>query len=189
MCGSTPLVFHFRQVSVHSSDIGLTKFYFRYVYWGFTDIQKFHNASPLLLQHEYPLGWVNNSFYPIWGIVGIISVCPYKANLLKIQNNRPRAHLPVSSGTAGCPCAGIRRVRNEYVTQITCGARTPLLPTGYLVKMALRVDLTKFSACQVDLTNFSSNLNVGLMNFSACQVDLTNFSPNLNLDLTKISLR
>ena len=138
---------------------------------------------------QYPLSWVNNSFYPIWGIVGVVSVCPYKAKLLKIQNNRPRAHLPISSGTAGCPYAGIRRVRNEYVTQITCGARTPMLPTGYLVKMALRVDLTKFSSCQVDLTNCSSKLNVGLTNFSSCQVDLTNCSPNLNLDSTKIFLR
>ena len=169
------------------SDIGLTNFYVRYVYWGFTDIQKLHNAFSLLLQHEYPLGWVNNSFYTVWGIIGIISVCPYKAKLLKIQNNRPRAHLPVNSGTAGCSYAGIRRVRNEYVTQIACGVRTPLLPTVCLVKMTRRVGLTKFYTRQVDLTNFPSNLNVGLTNFSACQVGLTNFSPNLNLDLTKIS--
>ena len=149
-------------------DIGLTNFYVCYVYWGFAAIQKFHNVLSLLLPREYPLGRVNNSFYTVWGIIGIISVCPYKAKLLKIQNNRPRAHLPVNSGTAGCSYAGIRRVRNEYVTQITCGARTPLLPTGYLVKMALCVDLTKFSSCQVDLTKCS---------------------PNLYLDATKIFLR
>ena len=143
-------------------------------------------SGKLLLQHEYLLGRVNNSFCPIWGIVVVNSVCPYKANLLKIQNNRPRTHRPVSSGTAGCSYAGIRRVRNEYVTQITCGARTPLLPTGCLVKMARRVGLTKFYTRQVDLTNFSTNLSVGLTNFSACQVDLTNFSSDLNLDLTKI---
>ena len=177
---------HSCSLSSSECDIGLTNFYVRYVYWGFAAIQKFHNVLSLLLPREYPLGRVNNSFYTVWGIIGIISVCPYKAKLLKIQNNRPRAHLPVSSGTAGCPYAGIRRVRNEYVTQIACGARAPLLPTGCLVKMTRRVGLTKFYTCQVDLTNFSSNLNVGLTNFSACQVDLTNFSPNLNLDLTKI---
>ena len=180
---------HSCSLSSSECDIGLTNFYVRYVYWGFAAIQKFHNALSLLLPRKYPLGRVNNSFYTVWGIIGIISVCPYKAKLLKIQNNRPRAHLPVNSGTAGCSYAGIRRVRNEYVTQIACGARTPLLPTGYLVKMTLRVDLTKFSACQVDLTNFSSSLDVGLTSFFPCQVDLTNFSPNLNLDLTKISLR
>ena len=135
----------------------------------------------MLLQREYPLGRINNSFSTVWGIIGIISVCPYKAKLLKIQNNRPRAHLPVNSGTAGCSYAGIRRVRNEYVTQIACGGRTPLLPTVCLVKMTRRVGLTKFSARQVDLTNFPSNLNVGLTNFSARPVDLTNFSLNLNL--------
>ena len=189
MCGPHHSCSTFVKWVTTPGDVGLTKLYFRYVYWGFAAIQKFHNALSLLLQREYRLGRVNNSFCTVWGIIGIISVCPYKAKLLKIQNNRPRAHLPVNSGTAGCSYAGIRRVRNEYVTQITCGARTPLLPPGYLVKMAHRVDLTKFSACQVDLTNFSSNLNVGLTNFSACQVDLTNFSPNLNLDLTKISPR
>ena len=172
---------HSCSLSSSECDIGLTNFYVRYVYWGFAVVQKFHNALSLLLQREYPLGWVNNSFCTVWGIIGIISACPYKAKLLKIQNNRPRAHLPVNSGTAGCSHAGIRRVRNEYVTWIACGACTPLLPTVCLVKMTRRVGLTKFYARQVDLTNFPSNLNVGLTNFSARQVDLTNFSLNLNL--------
>ena len=179
---------HSCSLSSSECDIGLTNFYVRYVYWGFAVIQKFHNALSLLLQREYPLGWVNNSFCTVWGIIGIISVCPYKAKLLKIQNNRPRAHLPVNSGTAGCSYAGIRRVRNEYVTQIACGARTPLLPTVCLVKMTRRVRLTKFCTRQVDLTNFSLNLNVGLTNFYTCQVDLTNFSSNLNMGLTNFSL-
>ena len=94
---------HSYSLSSSECDIGLTNFCVRYVYWGFAAIQKFHNALSLLLPREYPLGRVNNSFCPIWGIVGVISVCPCKVNFLKIQNNRPRAHLPVNSGTASCP--------------------------------------------------------------------------------------